>query len=253
MSLRGKVVVITGAARGVGRYVAGSFAREGCRLAIPELDAERMAGTAAELRAMGAEILTATIDVTDEPAVSAFMQRVHDEYGQLDVLVNNAAIVSHRHWGIRWPPVRDMEWSFWKRVIDTNVGGVFVCTKHALRHMRTTGTGHVLNIWGGFSRPVVGNPESIGVGAYSVSKVAVRKFTQFLAEEEREAGICILIVSPGAAMATEDAPEDVKARYPGPELISNRFVLAAEAPLTLSGEVVDLDESGRLVAVSPAW
>ena len=154
MSVRGKVVVVTGAARGVGRYVAGSFAREGCRLAIPEIDTERMAATAAEFRSMGAEVLTATVDVTDEPAVSAFMDRVHDQYGQLDVLVNNAAIVSHRHWGIHWPPVRDMEWGFWKRVIDTNVGGVFLCTKHALRHMRATGTGHVLNIWGGFSRPV---------------------------------------------------------------------------------------------------
>jgi meso-butanediol dehydrogenase/(S,S)-butanediol dehydrogenase/diacetyl reductase len=253
MSLRGKVVVITGAARGVGRYVAGTFAREGCRLAIPEIDAERMASTAAELRALGAEVLTARVDVTDEPAVSAFTDRVRDHYGQLDVLVNNAGIVSHRHWGIRWPPVRDMEWNFWKRVIDTNLGGVFLCTKHALRHMRTNRTGHVLNIWGGFSREVVGNPDSIGVGAYSVSKVAVRKFTQFLAEEEREAGICILIVSPGGAMASEDAPDHVKARYPGPELVANRFVLAAEAPLEFSGKVVDLDESGRLVAINPLW
>lgn len=253
MSVRGKVVVVTGAARGVGRYVAGSFAREGCRLAIPEIDTERMAATAAEFRSMGAEVLTATVDVTDELAVSAFMDRVRDHYGQLDVLVNNAAIVSHRHWGIHWPPVRDMEWSFWKRVIDTNVGGVFLCTKHALRHMRATGMGHVLNIWGGFSRSVVGNPDSIGVAAYSVSKVAVRKFTQFLAEEEREAGICILIVSPGGAMASEDAPDDVKARYPGPELIANRFVLAAEAPMSLSGHVVDLDDSGSLVAVTPDW
>jgi NAD(P)-dependent dehydrogenase (short-subunit alcohol dehydrogenase family) len=253
MSLHGKVVVVTGAARGVGRYIAGTFAREGCRLAIPEVDAERMASTAAELRDTGAEVLTATVDVTDESAVSAFIDRVHDQYGQLDVLVNNAAIVSHRHWGINWPPVRDMEWDFWKRVIDTNVGGVFLCTKHALRHMRPAGSGHVLNIWGGYSRRVVGNPESIGAGAYSVSKVAVRKFTQFLAEEEREAGICIVIVSPGGAMASEDAPEHVKASYPGPELIGTRFVLAAEAPLELTGEVVDLDESGRLVAVNPAW
>jgi NAD(P)-dependent dehydrogenase (short-subunit alcohol dehydrogenase family) len=253
MSLRGKVVVVTGAARGVGRYIAGTFARQGCRLAILEIDAERMAATTAELRDMGAEVLTAAADVTDEPAVSAFMDRVRDQYGQLDVLVNNAAIVSHRHWGIHWPTMRDMEWDFWKRVIDTNVGGVFLCSKHALRHMRAAGSGHVLNIWGGFSRRVVGNPESIGVGAYSVSKVAVRKFTQFLAEEEREAGICILIVSPGGAMASEDAPEHVKAAYPGPDLIGDRFVLAAEAPLELTGEVVDLDESGRLVAVNPAW
>ena len=125
MSLRGRVVVITGAARGVGRYVASTFAREGCRLAILEIDAERMTATADELSGMGAEVLTATVDVTDEPAVSAFMDRVRERYGHLDVLVNNAAIVSHRHWGTHWPPVRDMEWSFWKRVIDTNVGGVF--------------------------------------------------------------------------------------------------------------------------------
>jgi NAD(P)-dependent dehydrogenase (short-subunit alcohol dehydrogenase family) len=249
--VRGKVVVVTGAARGVGRYIAGTFAREGCRLAILEIDAERMASTTAELRDMGAEVLAATVDV--EPAVSAFMDRVRDQYGQLDVLVNNAAIVSHRHWGIHWPPVRDMEWDFWKRVIDTNVGGVFLCTKHALRHMRVAASGHVLNIWGGFSRRVVGNPESIGVGAYAVSKVAVRKLTQFLAEEERAAGICILMVSPGGAMASEDAPEHVKAAYPGPGLIGARFVLAAQAPLDLSGEVVDLDEAGRLVLVNPAW
>lgn len=121
-------MVITGAARGVGRYVAGMFAREGCRLAIPEIDAERMTLTAAELRGMGAELLTATVDVSDEASVGAFMDRVLDQYGQLDVLVNNAAIVSHRHWGIRWPPVRDMEWTFWKRVIDTNLG-VSSCTQ----------------------------------------------------------------------------------------------------------------------------
>ncbi|MBV9323677.1 MAG: hypothetical protein JO352_07835 [Chloroflexi bacterium] len=119
--------------------------------------------------------------------------------------------------------------------------------------MRPAGAGHVLNIWGGFSRKVVGNPDSVGVGAYSLSKVAVRKFTQFLAEEEREAGICIVIVSPGGAMASEDAPADVKARYPGPELIANRFLIAAQAGMELTGEVVDLDESGRLVAVSPDW
>ena len=119
--------------------------------------------------------------------------------------------------------------------------------------MRPAGAGHVLNIWGGFSRKVVGNPYSIGVAVYSVSKVAVRKFTQFLAEEEREAGICIVIVSPGGAMATEDAPESVKARYPGPELIGDRFILAAEAGMELTGEVIDLDASGRLVAVNPDW
>jgi 3-oxoacyl-[acyl-carrier protein] reductase len=253
MTLRNKVVVVTGAARGVGRYVATSFAREGWRLAIPEIDAERMASTAGELRDLGAEVLTVTLDVSNEAAVGAFMDHVFDHYGRLDVLVNNAGVVSHRHWGVHWPPVRDMEWSFWRTVIDTNLGGVFLCTKHALRYMRPAGAGHVLNIWGGFSRKVVGNPDSIGVAAYSVSKVAVRKFTQFLAEEEREAGICIVIVSPGGAMASEDAPESVRARYPGPELIGNRFILAAEAGMELTGEVVDLDASGRLVAVSPDW
>ena len=112
MTLRNKVVIVTGAARGVGRYVAASFAREGCRLAIPEIDAERMASTPGDLRELGAEVLTATVDVSDESAVSDFMDCVHAHYGRLDVLVNNAGVVSHRHWGVHWPPTREMEWSF---------------------------------------------------------------------------------------------------------------------------------------------
>jgi NAD(P)-dependent dehydrogenase (short-subunit alcohol dehydrogenase family) len=116
MTLRNKVVVVTGGARGVGRYVATSFAREGCRLAISEIGAERMAQTAGELRELGAEVLTATVDVSNEAAVGAFMVQVFDQYGRLDVLVNNAGVVSHRHWGVHWPPVREMEWSFWRRI-----------------------------------------------------------------------------------------------------------------------------------------
>ncbi|MBV8083882.1 MAG: SDR family NAD(P)-dependent oxidoreductase [Chloroflexi bacterium] len=252
MSLTGKVVVVTGGARGIGKYVAGTFAREGARLAINDLDAGRLSETERELRDQGAELVTSNADVTDEATMRGFFSEVVERYGQLDVLVNNAGIVSHRHWGIRWAPVRHMEWSFFNRVIGTNLGGVFLCSKHAIPHLRSTG-GHILNIWGGYSRAVVGNPDAIGVGAYSVSKVAVRKFTQFLAEEERPSGICVVAVSPGGALATEDAPEDVKARYPGVEIVGNRFTLAAEAPMSLTGQVVDLDPEGKLVAVNPAW
>jgi NAD(P)-dependent dehydrogenase (short-subunit alcohol dehydrogenase family) len=112
---------------------------QGCLLAIPEIDAERMASTAVDLRELGAEVLTATVDVSDESAVSDFIDHVHAQYGRLDVLVNNAGIVSHCHWGVHWPPTREMKWSFWKKVFDTNLRGVFLCSAavHASRWFGT--------------------------------------------------------------------------------------------------------------------
>jgi NAD(P)-dependent dehydrogenase (short-subunit alcohol dehydrogenase family) len=127
-----------------------------------------------------------------------------------------------------------MEKSFWDHVIDTNLGGTMLCSKHVLPGMEMRRTGHILNLYGG------GRTRPFGACAYVTSKEAIRVFSRFLAEEEREFNVCIMAVTPGAAIATEEAPEDVRKQMPGVDLVGSRFVLAAQAGMELSGQTVTM-------------
>jgi NAD(P)-dependent dehydrogenase (short-subunit alcohol dehydrogenase family) len=237
--LQGASVVVTGGAKGIGRYVATTFAREGARVAIADLDNERMQQTLPELQEFGSEALAIRTDMRDELQVQALMERVAGEFGRIDVVVNNAGIVPHFAWGVpRWPAIKDMQLEFWSRVLDTNLKGTFLGTKHALRYMVPQGSGHVLNLHGG--------GRGTGASPYVVSKDAIVVFSRMAAEEVREAGVFVAAVHPGAAIATEDAPEEARQRMPGPDIVANRFVLAAEAGLELSGKLLTLKD-GQLV------
>jgi 3-oxoacyl-[acyl-carrier protein] reductase len=166
------------------------------------------------------------------------MRQVIDHYGHLDVLVNNAGIVPHFAWGVpRWAPIREIDKAFWDNVINTNLGGTMLCTKHALPYMRERGSGHIINLYGGGG--------GTGAAAYVVSKDAIKTFTRFAAEEERDANVCIVCLSPGGTIATEMAPEEARQRLPGPDLAGNRFVLAAQVGMDMSGHLLNLKE-GRL-------
>jgi 3-oxoacyl-[acyl-carrier protein] reductase len=236
-----KVAVVTGGARGIGRYIAGTFADAGACVALADQDAERLASTAAELQARGAECLAVPTDVRDEASVQALMATVDAHFGQIDVLVNNAAIVPHFMWGnTPWPRVRDQDKAFWDRVIDTNLGGAFLCSKHVVPFMEARRSGHIINLHGGGT--------SVGACAYGVTKDALRTFSRYLADEEREYGVCVVIASITVAIATEDAPAEARQRMPGPSVLGNLFVLAAEADMALSGHLVGVKDD-RLVAV----
>ena len=172
------------------------------------------------------------------------VHQVVDRYGQIDVLVNDAGIVPHFNWGIpRWPRVRFMSKDFWDNVIQTNLGGTFLCTKYIVPFMEARRAGNIVNLWGG------GRAENHGAAAYVVSKDAIRTFTRFVAEEEREWNVCVVAFSPKQAIATEDAPEEARKRLPGPECLGNGFVLAAQAGMELTGKTVE-HRDGNLVAVT---
>lgn len=229
--------MITGGAKGIGRYIAHGFAREGAKIAIGDIDLERLKQTEAELREIGADPLALNVDVRVEAEVGDFMRAIDARFGRLDVLVNNAGIVTHFGWGVpRWPLVRDMEKDFWDNVIETNLGGTFLSTKHALPYMQKQRSGHIINLYGGSP------PKTVGSCVYSVSKDAIRTFTRFVAEEVREWNICVVAVSPGGAIATEDAPEGVRRTMPGPESAGDRFILAAQAGMELSGQRLTLKD-----------
>jgi 3-oxoacyl-[acyl-carrier protein] reductase len=234
--LQDKVVLVTGAAHGIGRYIAKSFAKEGAKLAVS--DVQPLDDVAKELSQMEVDVLAVPADVQQEQQVQAMVEKTLARYGQIDVLVNNAGIVPHFQWGVpRWPRIRDMDEAFWNRVLHTNLGGTFLSTKHVLPHMEGRRSGHVISLFGGGGGP--------GACIYVVTKDAIRTFTRYVAEEEREYGVCVVAMSPGGAIATEDAPEEARARMAGVDSIGNRFALAAEAPMELSGQLLDLN-NGRL-------
>ncbi len=234
------VAVITGGAKGIGRHAAKTFAQHGYRIAIADIGP--MDKVEADVGELGAEVLTIPTDVRDEQAVAAMMRRTADHYGRIDVLVNDAGIVPHFAWGIpRWPRIRDMEQSFWDKVLDTNLGGTFLATKHVLPYMEAQRSGHVVNLHGGGAGP--------GACPYVVSKDAIRTFTKFVADEEREFNIVVVAVAPGGAIATEDASEEARGRLPGPESLEDVFVLAAQTSMEQSGHVVQLRD-GALATIS---
>ena len=241
--LTGKIAIVTGGAKGIGRYAAHTLAQAGATVVVVDVDVERMHKTLGELRDLKFEAWALAADVRHEDEVRRMVHQVVDRYGQIDVLVNDAGIVPHFNWGIpRWPRVRFMSKDFWDSVIQTNLGGTFLCTKYVVPFMESRRAGNIVNLWGG------GRAENHGAAAYVVSKDAIRTFTRFVAEEEREWNVCVVAFSPKQAIATEDAPEEARKRLPGPECLGNGFVLAAQAGMELTGKTVEHRE-GNLVAV----
>jgi NAD(P)-dependent dehydrogenase (short-subunit alcohol dehydrogenase family) len=238
----GKTVIVTGGAKGIGRYIASTFAKAGARVVIADIDTDRLHDTFGELQSTGAEAMAVETDVRDETQVRSLMEQVSAHFGGIDVLVNNAGVVPHFLWGVnKWPAIQDMDLSFWDRVIETNLKGTFLCSKHAIPYMERRRGGHILNLHGG------GNPLTIGTCSYAVTKDAIWTFTKHVAEEVREAGIMMAILSPGGAIATEDAPEEARQRMPGPELAEERFVLAAQAGLEMSGHRLDIKDGALVI------
>ncbi len=238
--LEGKVIIVTGGARGIGRHAAKTFAREKSKVVIVDFDKEWLEKTSSELGQL-TETLAINADVRNEEDVRKMVDQVAGRFGRIDVLVNDAAIVPHFAWGIpRWPRIRDMEKNFWDRVIQTNLGGTFLCTKYVLPRMEARRSGHIINLYGG------GGVKSPGACAYVVSKEAIRTFTRFAAEEVRESNVCVVTMSPGVPIATEGAPEEALRRLPGPEILGKGFVLAAQLPMDLSGQMFAYQD-GKLV------
>jgi NAD(P)-dependent dehydrogenase (short-subunit alcohol dehydrogenase family) len=231
--LEGKVAVITGSARGIGRYVARTFVEAGASVVLA--DVEPLDVVTNELTAIEGQVLPVPTNVRREEEVQALMEAAVERFGHIDILVNNAAIVTHFQWGVtRWPVVKDMDTAFWDSVMETNLRGTFLCTKYAIPYMEAQGAGHVISTMGG------GSPGSLGSCAYAVSKDAIKTMTRFVAEEEREANVCVVMITPGTQIATEFAPDEARQRMAGPEFVGQRFVLAAQAGMELSGQVLDL-------------
>jgi NAD(P)-dependent dehydrogenase (short-subunit alcohol dehydrogenase family) len=181
--LTGRVALVTGAWRGIGRAIVRALLAEGARVAINVRDAER-AGRAA--REEGPDAMPAPGDVAQGAQVAAMVAAVVERWGRLDVLVNNAAYAT----GTRLPDLTEEEW---RRGLDVNVTGAFLCLKAALPTMREAGYGRVINIASTAGKTV----STLGGAHYTASKHALLGLTRAAARELGPLGITVNAVCPG--------------------------------------------------------
>lgn len=188
MRLAGKVALITGGASGIGRCTARRFAAEGARVVIADRDRDAGAALAAELNAAGTETLFVPCDVTDEASVAAVIAATRERFGALHVLVTCAGILL-----ATLQPVSEVEAETFRRVLDVNVTGTFLCCKHATPLLQETGDGVILCIssWAGVRGPSSTLP-------YGASKAAIYGFAWTLEEQLKPAGIRVNVVCPGS-------------------------------------------------------
>ena len=188
--LKGKIAVITGASRGLGRAMALSLGESGVRLALVARDEAKLAEVAAAVRETGAEAECYRVDVTSEAEVLELESQVRRRLGRAQILINNAGVNLRKL-------VTDFTYQEWRTVLDTNLTGAFLMCRSFVPHMQGTGYGRILNMTSIMSH--VSLPERI---AYSSSKAGLLGLTRALALELASDGITVVGISPGP-FATE--------------------------------------------------
>ena len=180
MKLEGRVAIVTGAGQGIGRAIAEKLRAEGASVVVADKNSETAVKTAAEIG--GTAHVT---DVSDPDQVSALVTAAAGQFGQIDILVNDAAIVPFVPW-------EELDFAEWRRVMSVNIDGVFLMCKAVYPHMKQAGYGRIVNI--ASNVVTAGTPN---MAHYVSSKGAVFAFTRSLATEVGAHGITVNAVAPG--------------------------------------------------------
>jgi NAD(P)-dependent dehydrogenase (short-subunit alcohol dehydrogenase family) len=225
--LGGKVVMITGASRGLGKALALAFAREGATLVINSRSEDALKPVAGEAKETGAEVLAVPADVSVGADVEGLVDESVRRFGRIDVLVNNAGLLGPR------VPIVEYPEDEWRRVLDANLTAPFLLSKAVIPRMLEGGS--IVNVTSGVS--VEGRAEW---GAYSVSKFGVEGLTQILAAELKDRGIRVNSIDPGGMRTDMRAAaypdEDPASRITPEENTAVFLYLASDESREVTGE-----------------
>jgi len=188
--LSGKVAIVTGGAQGIGATYAKGLAAEGARVCVGDiLDSGEVVN---EIANNGGEAIATSLDVTDTGSVAAMIDATQQAFGQIDILVNNAALFAN----LDLKPFAAISDDEWDRVMNVNITGLFKCCRAALPHMQAQGSGKIINISSG----TVFNGAAMMLH-YVTSKAAVIGFTRSLAREVGGDNICVNALAPGFTLS----------------------------------------------------
>jgi NAD(P)-dependent dehydrogenase (short-subunit alcohol dehydrogenase family) len=220
MRLLGKVAVVTGSAFGLGRAVAGRFAKEGAKVVGADIDATGGSEAVAQIRKAGGDAIFVPTDISQEHAVTSLLAAAVAEFGRIDVLYNNAAVLFHD----RDVRAHELSLEIWDQVMSVNLRGTFLCSKHVIPFMLKQGAGSIINL--GSPTGMVGCAPNLT--AYSTSKAGIFGLTRVMAAAYARDAIRVNVVIPG----TMDTP-------------MNREVLGSDASREEYREAVPMGRLGR--------
>lgn len=242
MSLEGRVALVTGAGRGIGRAIADELAKRGADIVLADRMLEGAQQSAAEIAAQtGRQTLAVEVDVSSLESAKAMVEQAMERFGKVDILVNNAGIT-------RDDLIMRMEEADWDAVIDINLKGAWNCSKAVIRAMMKARYGRIVNI-----SSVSGLAGQAGQTNYSASKAGLIGFTKALAREVASRQITVNAVAPGfvPTALTVDLPEDLKeammkitplGRMGKPEEIAYAVAFfAADEAAYITGQVLSVD------------
>lgn len=233
-SLKDKTAVITGAGAGIGQAIAQLFARAGARVVAADVNGDGAESTAHAIRAAGGHAIAVVTDVSQEPPVAAMMDRALQEFGSLDVLVNNAAIFPKK-------PFLDVDAAFWDRLHAVNLRGTFLCLREAIRRMQAQGRGgSIVNISSVSSMQAV----VFHNATYNASKAGVNSLTKTTALEFAADGIRVNAVLPGGVVTPGAKAASAGVELKGPIMGPGRI------PLGKMGEAEDIAMAALFFASS---
>jgi NAD(P)-dependent dehydrogenase (short-subunit alcohol dehydrogenase family) len=246
-ALDGKVAIITGASRGIGKVLALRFTEEGAKLLLTTTNPERAAGVVEEVKAKGGEAVAIEADISVEGDTKKIAEKVMQQYGKVDILVNNAGI----WYGVEAKPWDAWTVEDWDRMFAVNVKGTWLCCKAVAPLMVKQSSGRIINI----SSHVIRVPDAQFFLAYALSKSAVYTMTQCLARALGPSGITVNAIGPGFT-ATEAslikpgseeilknviAAQSIKRREEPEDVAGAAVFLASKDSEFISGQFIVVD------------